>query len=205
MLALGLTGGIGAGKSSVDGLLTERGAVVIDADLVAREVVVPGGAAYGPLVERFGVGVLHADGTLDRPALAAVVFNDPAALADLNAITHPPILALIGERLAALAGTDSVGVVSNALLTEAHRQRYSLDGIVVVDCPTEVAVERLVAQRGMAEADAKARVAAQISREERLALADLVIDNSGSYEELVRQMDGLWAWIEERRRARRDF
>jgi dephospho-CoA kinase len=201
MLALGLTGGIGSGKSSVDALLARHGAVVIDADLVAREVVVPGGPAYGPLVARFGTGVLSPDGTLDRPALAAIVFNDAAALADLNAITHPPIIALVGERLRELDGSDAVGVVSNALLTAAHRELYALDAVVVVDCPTELAIERLVSLRGMSPEDARARVAAQVSRQERLGLADFVVDNSGSYEDLVAKVDELWAWIDARRQA----
>lgn len=195
MIAIGLTGGIGAGKSSVDALLAERGAVVIDADLVAREVVVPGGPAYGPLIERFGTGILRPDGSLDRAALAGIVFNDAAALADLNAITHPPILAIIGERFDALRGTAAVGVLSNALLTDEHRTRYDLDAVVVVDVPTEVAVERLVSQRGMPLDDARARVASQVSRDERLALADYVLDNSGTYDDLVGKVEALWAWI----------
>lgn len=194
-LAVGLTGGIGAGKSAVADRLVERGAVVIDSDVIAREVVAPGGAAYERLVERFGRGVLLADGTLDRPALAAVVFSDPAALSDLNAITHPVIGAEMASRLEALSGDDVIAVAAIPLLNKSHRNTLGLAAVVVVDCPTEVAIERLVTWRSMARADAEARVAAQISREERLELADFVVDNSGSLEALGAEVDRLWTWI----------
>ena len=195
MLALGLTGGIGSGKSSVAQLLATRGAVVVDADRIAREVVAPGGPAYGPLVERFGSGVLLPDGSVDRRALASVVFSDPSALADLNGITHPVIAQLMAERLGALAGTDTVAVVVIPLLTAFHRDMLGLDAVVVVDCPVDVAIERLVRERAMDEADARARVAAQPSREERLELADYVIDNSSTPEHLEAQVADAWEWI----------
>jgi dephospho-CoA kinase len=201
MLAVGLTGGIGAGKSAVADLLVERGAVLIDADVVAREVVAPGGPAYGPLVERFGPAVLAADGTLDRAAMAAVAFSDPAALADLNAITHPAIGLSMAERRRSYVATDAVVVLAIPLLKPAHRQALDLDVVVVVDCPTETALERLVSRRGMPEADARARIAAQMPREERLGLADYVVDNAGTPEELAAQVDRLWAWLEGRRQA----
>ncbi len=201
MLAVGLTGGIGAGKSAVADLLVERGALLVDADVVAREVVAPGGPAYGPLVERFGPGILAADGTVDRPALAAVAFGDPAALADLNAITHPAIGLEMIERRNALAETDAVVVLAIPLLTPAHRETVGLDAVVVVDCPTSVARDRLVAQRGMDPADAEARIAAQVPREERLADADFVVDNSTTLERLRQEVDRLWRWLEARRRA----
>jgi dephospho-CoA kinase len=200
VLAVGLTGGIGAGKSMVAELLVDRGATLIDADRVAREVVAPGGPAYRPLVERFGPSILADDGTLDRPTLAAVAFADPKALADLNAITHPAIGLEMIERRNALAHTDDVVVLAIPLLTPAHRETVGLDAVVVVDCPTEVALERLVDLRGMNRADAEARVAAQISREDRLADADFVVDNSSTVEHLAEEADRLWGWLEERRR-----
>jgi len=202
MFAIGLSGGIGAGKSAVADLLVERGAVLIDADLVAREVVAPAGAAYGPLVERFGRGILDADGSVDRAALAEVVFADPAALADLNAITHPVIGVEMVARRDALAGTDHVVVLAIPLLAGHHRETMTLDAVVVVDCPVEVALERLVHQRGMDRADAEARIAAQMSRVERAAGADFVIDNSSTREHLGAEVDRLWGWIEQHKAAR---
>lgn len=203
MLALGLTGGIGAGKSAVADLLASRGAIVVDADRIAREVVEPGGPAYAPLVDRFGPSVVASDGTVDRAALASVAFADPVALADLNAITHPAIGVVMAERLAALACTEAVAVAAIPLLTAVHRQALGLRAVVVVDCPTELAVERLVRLRGMDPADARARVAAQPSREERLAMADFVVDNASSYEDLEAQVASLWGWIERLQRVGR--
>ena len=201
MYAVGLTGGIGCGKSAVADLLVARGAVLVDADELARQVVVPGGPAYEALVARFGPRVVAADGTIDRPALAAVAFADPAALADLNAITHPAIGAAMVARREELAGTDAVVVFAIPLLRPAHRATLGLDAVVVVDCPTEVAVRRLVSQRGMDEGDAKARVAAQMTREERRKDADYVVDNSSSRVHLEEEVARLWAWLElERRR-----
>ncbi len=199
MFAIGLTGGIGSGKSAVADLLVQRGAVLIDADLVAREVVTPGGPAYQPLLDRFGPGIMAPDGTLDRPALAGLAFKDPAALSDLNAITHPAIGLEMLERRRALEGTDSVVVLAIPLLKAAHRETVGLDAVVVVDCPVEVALERLVGQRGMDRADAEARMASQISRAERVAEADYVLDNSSSLEHLAAEVDRLWAWVADRR------
>ena len=199
MLVVGLTGGIGSGKSTVSRLLSERGAVVVDADAAARKVVEPGGPAYQAVVDRFGPGILTPDGSIDRPALAAIVFSDPAARADLEAITHPAVGVLINEQLAAEAGTDHVVVLDVPLLVESGRTGTA--GVIVVDCPSETAIRRLVEQREMDEADARRRVAAQVSREERLAHADLVIDNSGSLDALRRQVDAAWAWIEGLRAA----
>ena len=198
MLVVGLTGGIGSGKSTVSRLLSARGAVIVDADVVARRVVEPGGPAYQGVVDRFGPGILAADGTIDRPALAAIVFADPEARADLEAITHPAVGVLINEQLAAEAGTDHVVVLDVPLLVESGRTGTP---VIVVDCPPETAIRRLVEQRAMDEADARRRVAAQVSREERLAHADLVIDNSGSPEALEHQVDAAWAWIEGLRAA----
>lgn len=197
MRVIGLTGGIGSGKSAVSALLAGYGAAVVDADEIAREVVVPGGPAYDPLVARFGREVLAADGTIDRAALAAVAFADPAALHDLNAITHPAIGLVMAERLGALAtrGDATVAVAVIPLLGRRHVDALGLEAVVVVDCPPEVAVDRLVRLRGMPEADARARLAAQASRQERLALADYVVDNSGPAEELADRVAALWAWL----------
>ena len=200
-MLVGLTGGIGSGKSTVSAMLAERGAVVVDADAVAREVQAPGAAAYDAMVARFGAGVLRPDGTVDRPALAAIVFADRRALADLNAITHPAIGAGIAARLAALAGTDDLVVLDVPLLLESKSLRPDLAGVVVVDAPVDVAVERLVGQRGMAEDDARARIAAQLSREERLAGADFVVDNSGDRASLRAEVERCWAWLQQLRHS----
>jgi len=199
MLVVGLTGGIGSGKSTVSRLLSERGAVIVDADVAARKVVEPGGPAYQAVVDRFGPGILAPAGVIDRPALAAIVFSDPAARADLEAITHPAVGALINEQLTAEAATDHVVILDVPLLVESGRTGTA--GVIVVDCPPETAIRRLVEQREMDEADARRRVAAQVSRQERLAHADVVIDNSGSPEALEGQVDAAWAWIQGLRAA----
>jgi len=197
MLAVGLTGGIGSGKSAVADLLVERGAVLIDADQVARDVVAPGGPAYEPLIERFGRGIVAPDGTIDRPALAAVAFADEESRLALNGITHPAIgIAMIQAR-DALEGTDKIVVLAIPLLTAAHRETVRLHKVVVVDCPTDVALERLLSQRGFDRADAEARIRAQITREERVKEADYVLDNSGDRAALAAQVDELWAWLRE--------
>ena len=161
MLAVGLTGGIGSGKSAVADLLVVRGAVLIDADQVARDVVAPGGPAYQPLVDRFGPGILDADGTIDRKALAAVAFANEESRLELNAITHPAIGSAMIQARDALAGTDDIVLLAIPLLTAAHRDTVKLHKIVVVDCPTDVALERLTSQRGFDRADAEARSRAQ--------------------------------------------
>jgi dephospho-CoA kinase len=186
----GLTGGIGSGKSTVSALLASLGAVVIDADIIARQVVEPGTPALTALVERFGAGILDSEGRLDRPALAAIAFASPESVADLNAITHPAVGAEIARRLEDLADTDDVVVLDVPLLVEGGR--YPLGLLVVVDCPEEVAVRRLVEERGMDEADVRRRMAAQASRAERLAAADVVIDNSGDLADLEPQVAALW-------------
>ena len=187
----GLTGGIGSGKSTVAALLAARGAVVVDADRLAREAVVAGSPGHQAVVDRFGPAVVGPDGSLDRRALAAVVFDDPEALADLNAIVHPAVRSAIADRLVELGRTDEVVVLEIPLLVESGRS-YGASTVIVVDCPEEVALRRLVENRGMDEADARRRMAAQVSRADRVAAADVVIDNSGSRADLERQVEEVW-------------
>lgn len=201
MFGVGLTGGIGSGKTSVTERLAARGAVVVDADVITHEIQRPGGAAFEPIIARFGEGVRASDGTLDRPALARIVFNDPTARSDLNAIVWPLVSGLMRERAENLAKTDQVAVFSIPIMRGEHRSRLGYQAIVVVDCPTEVAVERLVEGRGMDREDALARIAVQVSREERLGWADFVVDNSSTIEHLDAEVDRLWGWIAERRAA----
>jgi dephospho-CoA kinase len=201
VLLVGLTGGIGAGKSTVAGLLAKRGAAIVDADTIAREVVEPGTSSFAELVARFGSGVVLPDGAgLDRPALAALVFADPSALQDLNAITHPAIRAHMAQAASAYAGTDRVVVLDIPLLKEETRDQFGIAGVIVVDVPVEVAVSRLVSSRGLCEADARARIAAQMSREERLEMADIVVDNTGSRPDLEASVARVWTWVEGLRR-----
>lgn len=195
MLAVGLTGGIGSGKSAVADLLVERGAVLIDADQVARDVVAPGGPAYQPLVDRFGPAIVAPDGTIDRQALAAVAFVDDESRLALNAITHPAIGIAMIEARDALADTDEIVILAIPLLTAAHRDTVRLHKVVVVDCPTDVALERLLTQRGFDRADAEARIRAQISREERAEEADYIVDNSGDRAALGSEVARLWDWL----------
>ncbi|WP_128377773.1 dephospho-CoA kinase [Streptomyces cavernae] len=191
MLTVGLTGGIGSGKSEVSRLLVEAGAVLIDADRIAREVVAPGTPGLAAVVEAFGEGVLAPDGSLDRPKLGSIVFADPDRLAVLNSIVHP----LVGARSHALetaAPEDAVVVHDVPLLAEnALAPRYDL--VIVVDASRETQLDRLVRLRGMTEADARARMAAQATREKRLEIADVVIDNNGSLEQLQRRVRDVWA------------
>ena len=197
MLRVGLTGGIGTGKSEVSRRLAGYGAVVIDADAVAREVVEPGTEGLAEVVEAFGPGVLGPDGRLDRPKLGEMVFADPERRSRLNAIIHP----LVGARMAELereAGSASIVVHDVPLIAEGGRAG-AYDLVVVVDAPPRIQVERLVRNRGMTRDQAKARMAAQASREQRLAIADIVIDNSSTRAELHRQVGDLWAEL--RRRA----
>ncbi|MGW0313005.1 dephospho-CoA kinase [Streptomyces flavidovirens] len=196
MLKVGLTGGIGAGKSEVSRLLVSYGAVLIDADKIAREVVEPGTPGLAAVVEAFGEGILAADGTLDRPKLGSIVFADAARLATLNAIVHP----LVGTRSAELeggAGADAVVVHDVPLLTE-NGLAPLYDLVVVVDASPQTQLDRLVRLRGMTDDEARARMAAQASREQRLAIADLVIDNDGPLEALEPQVRKVWAELTER-------
>ena len=187
---IALTGGIASGKSSVADLLAERGAVIIDSDVSAREVVAPGTPGLAAIVERFGEGVLRADGALDRPALGAIVFADPAARADLEAITHPRIRARADAlRVAAPEGAVVIDVIP--LLVEVGLAGR-FDEVIVVDVPEEVQVERLRRRDGFTRDEAMARLAAQASRDDRLAVADHVVDNTGTPAELEASVDALW-------------
>ena len=193
MFRLGLTGGIGSGKSTVSARLASHGAIVIDYDALAREAVEPGTPALAAIVERFGDDVIAADGTLDRPALGAVVFGDDAARHDLEAITHPAIFDLAIAREATVPD-DAVVVHDHPLLVEVGMDAFC-DLVIVVDAPEDVQLERLVKLRGMTEADARARLAAQTSREERAAAADIMLDNTGSIEDLEARVDEIWTRI----------
>jgi len=196
VLTVGLTGGIGAGKSEVSRLLVSYGAVLIDADRIAREVVEPGTPGLAAVVAEFGDGILTAEGALDRPALGAVVFGDPERLAALNAIVHPLVGARSAE-LEALAGPDDVVVHDVPLLTEnGLAPRYDL--VVVVDAAPETQLDRLVRLRGMTEVEARARMAAQATRAQRRAVADLVIDNDGPLEALEPQVRKVWEELKQR-------
>lgn len=172
--------------------------MVIDTDVVAREVTAPGGAAHQAVADRFGPGVVAADGTVDRPALAALVFGDEAARDDLNRIVHPAIREEVLRRVTAAGGgdPDAVVVLEVPLLAEIGRDRYPVAGVVVVDAPVDLAVARLVTGRGFSEHDARARLAAQATRRQRLAIADLVIDNSGDLDHLRAEVDQAWTWIQ---------
>ena len=195
MRTIGLTGGIGSGKSTVSALLAAKGAVIIDADAITKELQQPGTEVFDKMVERFGPGIVAADGALDRQAVADIVFNDPEALQDLNAIVHPAVGAETTRRILEQAETDHLVVLDIPLLVESAGKR-DVAGIVVVDVDPEIAVRRLVEHRGFSEEDARARMSRQATREQRLEKADLVIDNSGTPEDLARLVDELWPAIE---------
>ena len=199
---MGLTGGIGSGKSEVARRLAAQGAAVIDADLIAREVVAPGTPGLAEVAEAFGPGILGPDGSLDRDRLGEVVFADPALLAKLNSIVHPRVR----ERMLALEQAVPAGaiVVQDVPLLAENGLSGLYDVVVVVDATPRVQAERLVRERGMTRQQAAARMAAQASREERLAIATIVIDNSGSLAELDRVVGELWAELRRRARAQRD-
>jgi len=191
---MGLTGGIGSGKSAVAGLFAEKGAVVVDADDLARQVVEPGAPAHAAVVDRFGPSAVGRDGRIDRPALAAVVFDDAGALGDLNAIVHPAVADAMAHRLSEENASDRVVVAVIPLLVEVNWQ--GADAVVVVDCDENVALDRLVKGRGMTEDEVRRRMAAQATRGERRARADWVIVNDGSWDDLHSQVDQTWEWIQ---------
>ncbi|MFI8964676.1 dephospho-CoA kinase [Streptomyces sp. NPDC053493] len=199
MLKVGLTGGIGAGKSEVSRLLVSYGAVLIDADRIAREVVEPGTPGLAAVVAEFGPEILTPEGTLDRPKLGSVVFADPDRLAALNAIVHPLVGARSAE-LEALAGPDDVVVHDVPLLTE-NGLAPLYDLVVVVDAAPETQLDRLVRLRGMTEPEARARMAAQATRAQRRAVADLLVDNDGPLEALESQVRKVWEELRQRAAA----
>jgi len=193
---IGLTGGIAAGKSTVSSRFAEHGAVVVDADRLARDAVAPGSPGLQAVRERFGDAVIAPDGSLDRPALGAVVFADPEARRALEGITHPEVWRLAQQRFdaAEAADPDAVVVYDVPLLAEAEGSRpLRFDAVVVVDAPAAVRIERLVEHRRMRRDDAERRVAAQASDADRLALADHVVDATGTLEQTIRSADEVWA------------
>ncbi|MGA7689127.1 MAG: dephospho-CoA kinase, partial [Jiangellales bacterium] len=190
---VGLTGGIGAGKSAVSSLLAERGATIVDADSLAREVVAPGSEGLAEIEVAFGPGVLDGERGLDRAAMAEVVFADPSARQRLEAIIHPRVRALAAqiEADAWAADPDAVVVHDVPLLVETGQQG-DYDLVLVVDVPVAAQVQRLVSSRSMSEAEARGRIAAQAGRDERVAAADVVIDNSGTRDDLARRVAAVW-------------
>jgi len=193
MLLVALTGGIASGKSTVARRLAEHGAVVVDADQVARQVVEPGEPALARIAEEFGPGVIAADGSLDRPALGALIFSDPEGRQRLNAITHPAVLARSHELFAAAADgdPDAIVVYDIPLLVEAGRVD-EFDIVVVVHAATETRVQRMIELRGMTREEALHRINSQATDTQRLAIADVVIDADGRLEETLAQTDALW-------------
>jgi dephospho-CoA kinase len=196
MIVVGLTGGIGAGKSTVSSMLAERGAAIVDADQIARDLQAPGSLVLTSMAERFGAQIINSDdGSLDRAAVAQIVFSDEQALKDLNGIVHPAMQDEIQRQIDEHRDTDRIVVLDFPLLGENPRK--GLSATIVVDIPVEVAVQRLVDQRGMDEDDARARITSQISREERLATATHVLDNGGDMAMLTGQVDYLWTELSE--------
>jgi len=193
VLLVGLTGGIGSGKSTVSASLAERGAEVIDADAIVRALQEPGTPVFDAMIECFGPGIVAPDGSLDRQAVADRVFADGEALQALNAIVHPAVGTEIARRLENASTGDGVVILDVPLLVESGRD--DLAGLIVVDLDPEVAISRLVEQRGFSEADARARIARQVSRDDRLARADFVIHNHGNRAELAEQIEACWGWI----------
>lgn len=191
MLLVGLTGGIGSGKSTVARLLEKRGAVVFDADLLAREAVEPGTPGHAAVIERFGADVLAPGGELDREALASIVFADPAARRDLEQIVHPEVRRLFAEGSESYRDTDRVVVFSAPLLVETG-MHTAFEVLVVVSATVATQIERLMRQRGMSEPSIRARIDAQAPLEDKAAAADFLVDNEGSLDELESQVEQLW-------------
>jgi dephospho-CoA kinase len=192
VILLGLTGGIGSGKSTVSALLAQRGAVIIDADAIVKELQEPGQPLLKELSDEFGESIIKDDGSLDRVALAGIAFADKDKLAALNKIVHPAVGREMNRRLEEQRTTDNVVVLDIPLLAENPRK--GLCGVIVVDVPVDVAVSRLMEFRGFKEDDARARVANQTSREKRVAIADRIVDNSGDMSALEEQVAAVWEW-----------
>jgi dephospho-CoA kinase len=201
VLLVGLTGGIGSGKSTVARMLQARGAVVFDADVLARQAVEPGTPAYRAIVERFGAHILAPGGDIDREALASIVFADPAARRDLEAIVHPEVRRMFAEASEAYADTDAVVVLSAPLLVETG-MHTAFDVLIVVSATERTQIERLMRDRGMSEEKIRARIAAQAPLEEKAAVADILIDNEGTLEELEAQVERAWQELRARAAAK---
>lgn len=194
MILVGLTGGIGSGKSTASKMLAARGAVIIDADAITHEVQRPGMPVLSELAEAFGSDILDSDGALIRPLLAQRAFADTESLQKLNQIVHPAVQKEMLARMDAQKGTDNIVILDVPLLVE--NPRSDLSGVCVIDCPLDLAVERLVEQRNMNADDARARMSKQATREERRAAADFLIENSGDLAFLEEQVDRAWEWMQ---------
>lgn len=205
MILIGLTGGIGSGKSTVSAGLARRGAVVVDADAITREVQMPGTAVFDAMVARFGDVIIGGDGMLDRKKVAEIVFNDDAALGDLNSIVHPAVGVELSRRVEEQAEADNMVILDVPLLVEAIVKAGGsgsastpwgeLDALIVVDTDPDLAVHRLVTHRGFTEDDARARMARQVSRQERLSMADHVVSNNGTVDDLEGEIASCWDWL----------
>ncbi len=198
MRLVGLTGGIGSGKSSVSSRLAARGARIVDADAIVKSLQEPGRPVFEAMVERWGEAIVATDDagnrSLDRAAVAGIVFGAPDELKALNALVHPAVRAEMRRQMDDAAPSDDIVILDIPLLAESRRD-HQASAVIVVDCPVEVAIERLVEFRGFDRADAEARVAAQATRDERRALADFVIDNGGGVAELDAEVERCWEWL----------
>ena len=200
MLLVGLTGGIGTGKSTVARMLEKWGAVVFDADVLARQAVAPGTPGFDQVVERFGPNVLAPGGGLDREALASIVFSDPAARRDLEGIVHPEVRRMFAEGCEEYRDSDRVVVFSAPLLVETG-MHTAFDRLIVVSAPVATQIERLMRDRGMAERDVQARIAAQLPLEAKAEVADILVDNGGTLEDLERRVERVWRDLDAQARA----
>jgi dephospho-CoA kinase len=200
MLLVGLTGGIGTGKSTVARMLEKWGAVVFDADVLARQAVAPGTPGFDQVVERFGPNVLAPGGGLDREALASIVFSDPAARRDLEGIVHPEVRRMFAEGCEEYRDSDRVVVFSAPLLVETG-MHTAFDLLIVVSAPVATQIERLMRDRGMGERDVQARIAAQLPLEAKAEVADILVDNEGTLEDLERRVERVWRDLDAQARA----
>jgi dephospho-CoA kinase len=200
MLLVGLTGGIGTGKSTVARMLEKRGAVVFDADVLARQAVAPGTSGFDQVLERFGPNVLAPGGGLDREALASIVFSDPAARRDLEGIVHPEVRRMFAEGCEEYRDSDRVVVFSAPLLVETG-MHTAFDLLIVVSAAVATQIRRLMRDRGMAERDVQARIAAQLPLEAKAEVADILVDNEGTLEDLERRVERVWRNLDAQARA----